>query len=266
MMPGDRASLLHGIGTVERRKRGAMSSEKIVYRQELAGGSGLGPRELILRDGPRAIGDVGLLAAILGRGTASRRVGEMASRLLEGGGLPMLAHLSADSLLATPSFGPAQASRVLAAIELGRRIWCRLRAGEHPIHGPEDVRQICGGYVYAKKEHFLALYLNTRHVVLREELVSIGSLNASIVHPREVFRSAITESAASLILVHNHPSGDPNPSDDDLRITQRLVEAGDLVGIPVIDHVILGDQGYYSFREEGLIARAPSALRFDRPV
>jgi DNA repair protein RadC len=111
----------------------------------------------------------------------------------------------------------------------------------------------CRGYAEARKEHFLALHLNTRHVVVREELVSVGSLSASIVHPREVFRCAILESAASLILVHNHPSGDPSPSDDDMQITERLAEVGDLVGIPVVDHVVLGDGAFYSFRATNLL-------------
>jgi DNA repair protein RadC len=212
-----------------------------------------GPRERILEQGPRAAGDADLLAAILGSGTASRRVGEMAGRLLDDGGLASLAHANAEALLHTPSFGPAQACRVLAAIELGRRIWCRSGPGDRPIRGPEDIQDRCRAYVAARKEHFLALHLNTRHVVVREELVSVGSLSASIVHPREVFRSAILETSASLILVHNHPSGDPTPSDDDIEITMRLAEVGDLVGIPIVDHVVLGDGTFYSFRASRLL-------------
>jgi DNA repair protein RadC len=212
-----------------------------------------GPRERILDQGPRAATDVELLAAILGSGTASRRVGDMAGRLLDDGGLTVLAHATADGLMHAPSFGPAQACRVLAAIELGRRIWCRSGPGDRPIRGPEDIQDRCRTYVAARKEHFLALHLNTRHVVVREELVSVGSLSASIVHPREVFRSAILETSASLILVHNHPSGDPTPSDDDVEITMRLAEVGELVGIPIVDHVVLGDGTFYSFRASKLL-------------
>lgn len=197
--------------------------------------------------------DLDLLCAILGSGTASRRVEEMASHLLEDGDATVLGHKQAEELLRSPSFGPAQVCRLVAAVELGRRIWCRPGPGERPIRGPEDIQERCRPYIAARKEHFLALHLNTRHVVVREELVSIGSLSASIVHPREVFRCAITESAASLILVHNHPSGDPTPSDDDISITLRLAEVGELVGIPVVDHVVLGDGRFYSFRAAKLI-------------
>jgi len=212
-----------------------------------------GPRELILRDGPQATADVDLLAALLGSGTASCRAGDMAVCLLADGGLPILAHASAEALMANPSFGPAQTCRILAAVELGRRIWARHGPGDRPIRGPEEIHERCHAYAIARKEHFLALHLNTRHLVLREELVSVGSLSASIVHPREVFRSAIQEGAASLVLVHNHPSGDPTPSDDDIQITVRLSEVGDLVGIPLVDHVILGHGAFYSFRASKLL-------------
>ncbi len=230
-----------------------MAKATQLYVPRKGGGSGLGPREKILKEGPRAASDVDLLAAILGSGTASRRVGDMAVRLLDDGGLLLLAHTSVQTLLETPSFGPAQACRLLAAVELGRRVWGRSGPEDRPVRGPEDVQERCRGYTTTRKEHFLTLHLNTRHVVVREELVSIGSLNASIVHPREVFRSAILESAASLILVHNHPSGDPAPSDDDIRITMRLAEVGELVGIPVVDHVVLGDGAFYSFRASKLL-------------
>ncbi len=230
-----------------------MAIRSDIYEQRLDRKRLPGPRERILEQGPRAASDADLLAAILGSGTASRRVGDMAGRLLDDGGLAVLAHATADGLLHAPSFGPAQASRVLAAIELGRRIWCRTGPGDRPIRGPEDIHERCRTYVAARKEHFLALHLNTRHVVVREELVSVGSLSASIVHPREVFRSAILETSASLILVHNHPSGDPTPSDDDIEITMRLAEVGDLMGIPIVDHVVLGDGTFYSFRASKLL-------------
>ena len=230
-----------------------MAGETALYGPQKGWKPQASPRESILKDGPRATADVDLLAALLGSGTASRRVGDMAVRLLDDGGLPLLAHSSAEALLATPSFGPAQACRILAAVELGRRIWCRQGSAESPIRGPEDIQDRCRAYATARKEHFLALHLNTRHIVVREELVSVGSLNTSIVHPREVFRQAILETAASLVLVHNHPSGDPTPSDDDIRITQRLAEAGELVGIPLVDHVILGNGEYYSFRASKML-------------
>jgi DNA repair protein RadC len=230
-----------------------MPSENNLYAPGKGARHDRGPRERILTEGPRAASDADLLTAILGSGERGRRVGDMAVQLLEEGGLPFLAHATSDSLLAGPSFGPTQACRVLAAVEMGRRVWIRASAADRPIRGPEDVQERCGAYTASRKEHFFTLHLNTRHVVIREDLVSIGSLSASIVHPREVFRKAIMESAASLILVHNHPSGDPTPSDDDIRITLRLAEVGDLVGIPIVDHVVLGDDAFYSFRASKLL-------------
>jgi DNA repair protein RadC len=209
--------------------------------------------ERLLKEGPRATSDVDLLSALLGSAARSRRTADVAGRLLDDGGLAVLAHATPETLRALPSIGTIQVGRLLAAIEIGRRVFCRCGPAERPVRGPEDVSDRCRPYTTTRKEHFVALHLNTRHVVVREELVSVGSLSASIVHPREVFRTAILETSASLILVHNHPSGDPTPSDDDIQITMRLAEVGELVGIPVVDHVVLGDGAYYSFRESKLL-------------
>ena len=123
-----------------------------------------------------------------------------------------------------------------------------------PIRGPDDVVRLLGRTIRSsKREHFLVLLLNARHEVFARETVSIGSLNASIVHPREVFKAAILESAASIVLVHNHPSGDPEPSEEDSAITKRLVECGELLGIQVLDHVIVASRGVVSFRSRQLL-------------
>jgi DNA repair protein RadC len=123
-----------------------------------------------------------------------------------------------------------------------------------PIRGPDDVVALVGRKLRKdRREQFVILLLNARHEVLRQETVSVGSLNASIVHPREVFRPAVVHSAASVVLVHNHPSGDPEPSEEDLSITRRLVEAGDLMGIGVLDHVIIAERGVVSFRSRQLL-------------
>jgi len=122
------------------------------------------------------------------------------------------------------------------------------------IHGPDDVVALLGRKLRTEqREHFLVLLLNARHEVIGKETVSIGSLNASIVHPREVFKPAVVQSAASVILVHNHPSGDPEPSDEDVSITKRLVECGELLGIGVLDHVIVASRGVVSFRSRQLL-------------
>lgn len=230
-----------------------MAGESRTYATRRAPGAGDPPCERLLRDGARVVSDADLIATILTTTIGSRRGLDAAGRLLDDGGLAVLSHATLESLRAAASIGAAQAGRLLAAIEMGRRIFGRFGPGERPVRGPEDVSDRCRTYTTARKEHFLALHLNTRHVIVREDLVSVGSLSASIVHPREVFRTAILESSASLILVHNHPSGDPTPSDDDIQITMRLAEVGDLVGIPVVDHVVLGDGAYYSFRESKLL-------------
>ena len=148
--------------------------------------------------------------------------------------------------------GLARAAALTAAFELGRRAlaW----DGEAKvIRGPEDVQAHVRDLARARREHFVVLLLNARHELQGRETVSIGSLNASIVHPREVFLPAILHSAASVVLVHNHPSGDPEPSEEDLSITRRLVEVGELVGIEVLDHVIIASRGTTSFRNRKLL-------------
>lgn len=122
-----------------------------------------------------------------------------------------------------------------------------------PIRGPDDVVRVLPKLRQEQREHFVVLLLNARHEVLRVETVSIGSLNASIVHPREVFKAAVVESAASIVLAHNHPSGDPEPSEEDLSITKRLVQVGELLGIAVLDHVIVARRGVVSFRSRQLL-------------
>jgi DNA repair protein RadC len=144
---------------------------------------------------------------------------------------------------------------LIAALELGKRM-SREAALERPrIHGPRDVYDICApAMLDARQEEFRVLLLNTQHAVVRELVVTRGTLDASVVHPREVFRAAIVESAAAVVLVHNHPSGDPTPSREDREVTEQLAAAGQLIGIPVLDHVVIGDGRYVSFVEAGLLS------------
>jgi DNA repair protein RadC len=151
-----------------------------------------------------------------------------------------------------PGVGRARGAALTAAFELGRRAGRTPSAGR-AIRGPEDVLAHVGDLAHERREHFVVLLLNARHEIQGRETVSIGSLNASIVHPREVFRPAILHAAASVVLVHNHPSGDPEPSEEDLGITRRLVEVGELVGIGVLDHVIVASRGTVSFRARQLL-------------
>jgi DNA repair protein RadC len=174
---------------------------------------------------------------------------ERATRLLDGGDAAVLRRLTSRRL--SQQLGTVTAMRLLAALELGQR--ALKGQGSRVLSSPKHVFEYARSYATAEKEHFLAVHLSTRHVPELLEVVSIGTLNASLVHPREVFRRAIKEGSANLILVHNHPSGDPAPSADDVEITTRLIRVGELVGIEVLDHVILAGERYFSFREEGFV-------------
>ena len=163
--------------------------------------------------------------------------------------------LSAEDIVSLPGVGPAAAARLLAGIEIGRRISVRTAVRSSTVHTPEDVVSLCWPQMRgADRELFWALALNTKNRLLRIIQVSVGSLNASIVHPRELFKGAIKLSAASVIVVHNHPSGDPTPSGADIQLTRRLMKAGDVLGIDVLDHVVIGNGGEHtSLRESGLM-------------
>ena len=209
------------------------------------------PREKLDGRGAGALSDAELLALVIGTGTRRRSALAIGRRLAR----RAPAQLGAWPLARwrqVPGIGTARACALAAAFELGRR------AAERPspspaIRGPDDVRAQVRDLPRARREHFVVLLLNARHELQARETVSIGSLNASIVHPREVFLPAILHSAASVVLVHNHPSGDPEPSEEDLGITRRLVQVGELVGIAVLDHVIVAARGVVSLRARELL-------------
>ena len=218
-----------------------------------------GPRERLERLGPEALSDAEVIALLLRTGAAGRPAPELAAALLVGcGGLAGLAGAAVGQLRRTPGVGPAKGATVMAALELSRRLGARrLRPGD-PIRGPEDVfRHFHARLRHARRERFLLLLLDGRHRVLREVSVSEGTLTASLVHPREVFRPALQEAAAAVILVHNHPSGDPTPSREDREVTDRLIEVGELLGIPVLDHVVVAERGFRSLREAPSSQNAP---------
>jgi DNA repair protein RadC len=157
-----------------------------------------------------------------------------------------------EDLLAIKGMGPARAAQLLAAAEIGRRLWPD--ADPIPlVRGPDTIFELTADIRRSNREHFVGFYLNSRNQVLRREIISIGSLNASIVHPREVYLPAVAMSAASVVLAHNHPSGDPTPSEEDLAITRRLLEAGRILGIDLLDHVVVARESYASFKERRLL-------------
>jgi DNA repair protein RadC len=213
-----------------------------------------GPRERLDAVGAEVLSDAELVALLLrtgARGESAERVG--AGLLALHGGLAGLARAGAAELRRAPGVGPAKSATLQAALELGRRLAGRRLAPGDAIRSPADVhRHFHPRLRDAPCERFLVLLLDGRHRVVREVQTSQGTLTASLVHPREVFRPALREAAAAVVLVHNHPSGDPTPSREDREITERLVRAGDLLGIPVLDHVVVAEQGYVSLREEGV--------------
>lgn len=209
------------------------------------------PRSMLLTGQPDGLTDMGLLSVLVGESAASG-VGE----LLGNRPVPQgLWRVSPDDLVALEGVGPAAAARLLACVEMSRRAG-RAGAEKRPtIATAEDVVALCSPQLRGlDREHFWALALNTKNGLLRIIEVSIGSLNASIVHPRELFRDAVRVSASSVVVVHNHPSGDPTPSGADIQLTRRLVKAGDVLGVEVLDHVVIGDGGEYaSLRDLGLM-------------
>lgn len=211
------------------------------------------PRERLAASGPEALSDAELLGLLLRTGTRREPAARVAQALLQRfGGLRALAAAGPAELAAANGVGPSKSASVVAAFELGRRLAARrVRPGE-AVLSPADVhRHFHPRLRDAAHERFLVVLLDGRHRFLREVMVSQGTLTASLVHPREVFRAALREAAAAVLLVHNHPSGDPSPSREDVEITERLVRAGRILGVDVLDHVIVAEQGYVSLRETG---------------
>ncbi len=220
------------------------------------------PRERLVERGVGALGANELLALVLGTGSLGEDAVTLASRLLARGGLRGLARRSAHELARERGIGPARAARLVAACEIGRRLAQSTAMRGTPLRGGGDVYRLLAPTLRdLRKEVFVALLLDGKHRLLREERVSEGSLTSAIVHPREVFGPAIRESAAAVIVAHNHPSGDPSPSREDIAVTERLIEVGQLVGVELIDHVVIGDPGYVSLRERGCFQRELDTAR-----
>ena len=211
------------------------------------------PREKLQRVGAGGLGDNELLAIVLGQGMPRASVLELANAVLAAvGGLHGLVRATADDLRRVPGIGPARAAQLVAAIEAGRRTLVRGRRERVQILSSRDVAELLVPEFGGKPvEQFGVVLLDTKHRVLRTSLLSVGTLDASIVHPREVFREAASGGAAAIILFHNHPSGDPRPSPDDVTLTRRLIRAGEMMGIDVLDHVIIAENGFHSLREAG---------------
>lgn len=212
------------------------------------------PREKLQRLGVTSLGDNELLAVVLGHGRANASALDLANAVLAGlAGPDRLARVRFDDLRRIPGIGSARAAQILAAVELGRRTLTRVGRERIQITSPRVLAEmLLPQYGSRAVEHFGIVLLDTKHRVLRTTIMTVGTVDASIVHPREIFREAASAGAAAIVLFHNHPSGDPEPSQDDVALTRRLVAAGVLMGIDVVDHVILADARYCSLREKGL--------------
>jgi len=211
------------------------------------------PRECLLKDGAESLSDAQLMAILLRVGRPDFSAIHVAMELLQqSGGLQGLANRGIDELCRVPGVGPAKAAQLKAALELGKRALSTPLSTGRRIGSSADLFQ----HYYpllrdVRRELFKIILLDAKHAVIRDDTVSEGSLTLSIVHPREVFSLAIREAAAAVIFLHNHPSGDPQPSHEDRELTERLVAAGELLGIQVLDHLIIGDGRYVSFADQG---------------
>lgn len=213
------------------------------------------PRERLQSAGPEALSNAELLAILIKTGTKGETAIDIAGKLLsKHGSLQALAELSVKELSQTDGIGAAKACEIIAALELSRRAGTH-RDGLRPrITCPKDVARLVGPEMAPlKKEQFRLALLNAKNELTRMITVSEGTLTGSLTHPREVFREAVREAAAAVLLIHNHPSGDPEPSDDDVKTTRGLVKAGEIIGIQVLDHVIVASGGFRSMKEAGLL-------------
>lgn len=212
------------------------------------------PRERLIRNGPESLSNAELLGVILRTGSREENAVSLANQILSKYNIKQLSLTNVSTLTQVHGVGKAKAAQIAAVFELARRLETFVEEPKRKICSPKDVYVLMYPKMREqKKEKFITLCLDTKNQVLKEEVVSIGSLNASIVHPREVFKSALMESSASVIMVHNHPSGDPSPSREDIMVTEKLVEGGKLLGIDVLDHIIIGDGRYVSLKDEGFV-------------
>jgi len=213
------------------------------------------PRERLIQYGESHLSNQELLAILLGSGTRNETVMDLSNRLLmHFEGLKLLSEATIEELTSIKGIGQAKGVTLLAALELGKRIQQYKPEEKYVIRSPEDgAEYVMEEMRSLNQEHLVALFLNTKNQVIHRQTIFIGSLNASIVHPREIYREAVKRSAASVVCAHNHPSGDPSPSQEDIHVTRRLVEAGKIMGIELLDHIVIGNNTFISLKEKGYL-------------
>jgi DNA repair protein RadC len=211
------------------------------------------PREKLMDGGPSSLEDHELLALIFSRGNIKENVHELGRRILGGFDREeILAERNFENLKKSLNLGLVQTCQLMAAIELGRRFFLKEKTGKR-ITATGDAYELLRPMQYLHKEYVRGLYMNSRYEVIHDEIITIGSLDGNILHPREVFRPALECGAYALIMAHNHPSGDPAPSGADIDSTKKLMEAGDLMQIPLLDHLVIGLNSFTSMKKNGLI-------------
>lgn len=214
------------------------------------------PREKLLKYGVGSLSNAELIAIIIRTGHLEDTAIDLANRLLsiDSTGIRYLSQASMEELTSIKGIGHCKSAQIIAAIELGKRISSYDGGAKLKVNSPHVVVELLMEEMrYLNKEHFKVILLNTKNHIISVEEISVGNLNSSIVHPREVFNVAIKRSANSMILAHNHPSGDSTPSTEDVNITHRLIDAGNIIGIKVLDHIIIGDNNYISFKQNNII-------------
>ncbi|TMN21082.1 JAB domain-containing protein [Lentibacillus cibarius] len=213
------------------------------------------PRERLVKFGPTHLSNQELLAILIGSGTKDESVMLLANRvLMHFEGIHLLKDATIEELTAIKGIGEAKGVLLLAAMELGKRMSQFKPNDRYIVRSPEDgADYVMEEMRSLNQEHFVVLFLNTKNEVIHRQTIFVGSLNASIVHPREVFREAVKRSAASIICAHNHPSGDPAPSQEDVHVTRRLAESGKMMGIELLDHLVIGDRKFVSLKEKGYL-------------
>ncbi|SIS50821.1 DNA replication and repair protein RadC [Salimicrobium salexigens] len=223
--------------------------EKVIHTREQ------GSREKMLMYGAERLTVRELLVVLLSKGTKGMPIESLSREILVSlQGVDGLREATVEDLTAIRGIGAAKAMQVIAAIELGKRVYREKREEGYLIRSPEDgAEYVMEEMKHLKQEHFVALFLDVKNRVLARRTVFVGSLNSSIVHPREVFKEAVKRSAASIVCVHNHPSGDPAPSREDIQVTKRIAECGKIIGIEMLDHLIIGDGTFISLKEKGYL-------------